>query len=158
MVRLSRFRDYSFNCLECEGGALSRTAACLKAMHQCRGTYRTSQAKWFHPKETIPAGSNLDPRSGGMRTPMQPADDAWQLQLRIPAALAPLTLAYTVRVPGNGKGASSAADHIVAPKMGGNFCVPVGMRPGSPAPFGEALPFLQRSSPHAAWRQGHDLA
>ena len=37
----------------------------------CRGTYRTSQAKWFHPKESVPAGSTLDARSGGMRTPMQ---------------------------------------------------------------------------------------
>ncbi len=67
---------------------------------------------------------------------MQPADGAWQLQLRIPAALAPLTLAFVVRVPGGGSGASRAADQTIAPLTGGTFCVPVGMRPGSAAPLG----------------------
>ena len=64
---------------------------------------------------------------------MQREGGEWQLQLRIPSALAPLTLAYVIRVPG---GASNAADQTITPQTGGHFCVPVGMRPGCATPLG----------------------
>ena len=75
--------------------------------------------------------------SDGISADLQGADSTWQLQLSIPAALAPLTLAYVVHVPNGGNDAASGAGQIIAPRTGGHFCVPVGMRPGSPDPLGE---------------------
>ena len=69
----------------------------------------------------------------------QATDGTWQLQLSIPAALAPLTLAYVVHVPNSGNGAARGISQSVAPRTGGHFCVPVGMRPGLPDPLGEQL-------------------
>ena len=68
---------------------------------------------------------------------VQATDGTWQLQLSIPAALAPLTLAYVVHMPNGGNGTAAGVGQTIAPWTGGHFCVPVGMRPGSLDPLGE---------------------
>lgn len=74
----------------------SNRAESKAACNMLRGTYRASPGKWFHPEKCVPAGSTLDAASGSIRSPMQREGDAWRLQLRVPAELAPLTLAYQV--------------------------------------------------------------
>ena len=66
----------------------------------CRGVYRTSPAKWFHPKSVVPLGSEPT-SSAGMRSPFTAAPGGGhQIQLTFSADLAPLTLAFSVAVPG----------------------------------------------------------
>ncbi len=98
-------------------------------------------------------GSMLLP-SDGHSAVLQATDGTWQLQLSIPAALAPLTLAYVVHVPdgGNGgNGTGSGVGQTIAPRTGSTFCVPVGMRPGSPDPLGERCFDVPRSRLAARW-------
>lgn len=100
----------------------------------CRGTYRTSPAKWFHPSGSVPHGSSV--AGGAMRTPMARAPGGgggWQVQLRFAAELAPLTLAFTVHVPAVGSG---GLDLSVAARSKRPFAVPIGMGAGSPELLG----------------------
>ena len=67
--------------------------------------------------------------------------NAWVLDVRLPADLAPLTLAYQVQLRGRDggrNGGPAAAAATLSPRQGGNFCVPVGMLAGVPAPLGAA--------------------
>ena len=59
--------------------------------------YRATPAKWVHPEGSVPEGSAPDAAGGGVRSPMRLEGGAWRLQLRVPADLTPLTLAYQVR-------------------------------------------------------------
>lgn len=99
------------------------------------GVYRTSPAKWFHPKSVIPKGSQPT-SSSGMRSPFAAASGGGhQIQLLFGADLAPLTLAFTVLLPGpEDSGAVTLRTHEGTP-----FTLLIGMRPGSPAILGPTI-------------------
>jgi hypothetical protein len=67
------------------------------------GMYRASPAKWNHPKDVLPAGSELDGATGAMRSPFTPEDDTphrWHCQMTVPLKVAPLQLGLVLYFPG----------------------------------------------------------
>lgn len=64
----------------------------------CRGMYRSSRNKWFHPDDVTPNNSEIDKDSGGMRTPMLFNNDikAYQIELYIPKKYVPLTFGFSI--------------------------------------------------------------
>mmetsp|Transcript_3687 Transcript_3687/g.10675 ORF Transcript_3687/g.10675 Transcript_3687/m.10675 type:complete len:900 (+) Transcript_3687:3737-6436(+) len=107
------------------------------------GTYRTSPAKWFHPKGSVPSGSA--PAGNAMRSPMtslsasktSDGGDGWQAQLEFGAELAPLTLAFTVHL--TTAEAQGGAEMSVKGRLGRPFAVPIGMGAGSPEFLGPTI-------------------
>lgn len=108
------------------------------------GVYRSSPHLWQHPAQVVPPGSTKDERSGAMKTAMLAAADgaSWHVTLSVPATLAPLTLAFVVRVqpPKGGSSSSSVTrPHFVTPLRGRHFSALVGCTSGSGARQGAAL-------------------
>lgn len=67
------------------------------------GMYRATPAKWNHPKDVLPPGSELDAATGAMRTPFTPEDDTphrWHCQMTVPLKVAPLQLGMVLYFPG----------------------------------------------------------
>lgn len=112
-----------------------RILNCRVLIH-CRGVYRTSPAKWFHPKSVVPADSS--PSGGGMRSSFAARrGGGYEAQLTFEATLAPLTFAFTVLLPA----ADGAEEAKLRARGGAPFTVPIGMQPGSPAILGaDGLP------------------
>lgn len=106
----------------------------LKNGYVTRGVYRTSSAKWFHPKDSIPQDSKLS--SGGtVRSPLTATRDGFRAQLRFAANAAPLTLAFTVHDPQQQqqqKSGGTVGDCFVTSQCSRPFAVPVGMQRGDP--------------------------
>lgn len=61
-----------------------------------RGMHRASLAQWYHPKEVVPNGSNLDAATGGMRTQLAGGNGIYRAQLQIPSKLSPVFLSFSL--------------------------------------------------------------
>lgn len=110
----------------------------------CRGVYRSSPHAWQHPAAVVPKGSELDERSGAMRSAMQPTPGApgcYTLTLTVPASLAPLSLAFIVALPPPPAEGSTRAGKAkyVSPLEGNHFTALLGMLPGRASPLGPSL-------------------
>ena len=129
--------------------------------------HRASLAKWYHPKDVVPAGSTLDAATGGMQTPMtwEASKGSYCVEFQVPAKLAPVNLSMLVYHPGMGPWCdemptSRGQDNICivpllvalrtcsphappgskafeGPMHGNHFCIPLGMTPGSPDCLGK---------------------
>ncbi len=97
----------------------------------CRGTYRTSPAKWFVPDTIkLPAGSSKDGSTGGVVSkPRKAGEGVWELVIDVPTKLAPLFVAFQLQ--GDGQQELSRGGH--------RFAVPVGMTAGRVQPLGNVL-------------------
>jgi len=97
------------------------------------GMYRASGGQWYHPKEAVPPGSNLDAATGGMRTPMSWRGDTreWTTTLDVPSKLLPLHVAAVFYYPDRGT--------YEVPPRARYFSVPVGMSAGHAEPQGATI-------------------
>lgn len=70
--------------------------------------YRTADGAWQHPSDVVPPGSRRDDATGAMLSPLtlDQHRDVWELQLRVRRKMAPVQLAFAVRLPGTRGGAA----------------------------------------------------
>ncbi|GMH32292.1 hypothetical protein BSKO_00126 [Bryopsis sp. KO-2023] len=106
------------------------------------GFYRASRSKLYHPDKSVPSGSKLHKKSGAMRSPMHlnEATMQYETQVDVPLALEPVTLGCSLYLPGLDMHISPSAETE-------HFCIPIGMRPGSPEPLGLSLVDREEESP-----------
>ena len=96
--------------------------------------FRTSAAKWQVPKDLIPEDAVPDRHTGGVRSPLLSSSTRNTLQwtLRLPGKLAPVYLAFKLRLGAAYEGS----------KHGPHFAVPVGMGIGDAAKPGKVCRLL----------------
>jgi len=100
------------------------------------GMFRAGNKRWIHPREVVPPNSSLDERSGGMRTLLEARPQgALEARLRVPAELAPVTLACT----GCAVDSASGRAEYLSLRSGLHCSIPLGMSPGSAEPLGATV-------------------
>lgn len=177
-------QQVAINSWPCKGGSLvevsqqggmgqGRTVRIVLHQHRLRGNskippnanvelhwgvYRSSPHLWQHPAEVVPPGSKRDERSGAMCSAMQASADgrSHTLTLTVPAALAPLTLAFVVAVtPPAPAGSSSKPPRrqFITPLLGRHFSALLGCGSGSTERQGVSLAGSQGTSAMAGATQ-----
>eukprot|EP00803_Ostreobium_quekettii_P005522 evm.model.scf_211.8 EVM.evm.TU.scf_211.8 scf_211:65035-74940(+) len=124
-----------------DGGGMWRVKVALPAsaaydagdVHLEWGLQRSSTAKWYHPKESVPNGSKLHKATNGMRTPMHhnSGTDQYEVSIDVPSRLLPVSLSCSIFLEG--------ASKYINPRGAAHFGIPVGMLPGQPSPLGAHL-------------------
>ena len=120
----------------------------------CRGAYRASAAKWFHPESIIAADSETDPNlSKAKQVKLKKASSStssngsYSMKFRVPLQLAPVMLGFRLFIAGAaantpGQNANGAGQNIkgtgqyVGPAGSRHFTIPVGLQAGHPLPQG----------------------
>jgi isoamylase len=102
------------------------------------GVYRASPDVWAAPAAAAPPGTRAA-EGGGARSPMAAAPGGGAaLELRLPAALAPATLAFAVALPADA--GAGGEDAWVVPLTGRpQFAALIGALPGAASPLGPSL-------------------
>eukprot|EP00898_Chlorokybus_atmophyticus_P002533 jgi/Chlat1/3280/Chrsp22S03527 len=110
-------------------------------LHLYWGYFQSDRNEWSTPpRGTLPPNSLVE-QSGAVRTPFEVTGNLFinegreqhTLQIKLPKQDAPYTLTFVLLQPAVTKKGKEVWYRRLA---GGNFCISVGMRPGSPSPLG----------------------
>lgn len=102
----------------------------------CRGTFRTSAAKWFNPDDVVPPDSRPSSSGRGMQSKLALGKvGAPEITFRLPDRLAPVFLAFELQTQHG-----QEEDLRLGPRHGAkHFAVPVGLSRGNPLKYGRQL-------------------